>query len=423
MKLSGQLGLNLAVAAVILAGCGQETPPPPKVGAPKPAAELVVKIGHAAPLTGTQAHIGKDNENGTMLAIEEANAAGIVIGGQKIKFQLLSEDDQADPKTGAIVAQKLVDAKINGMIGHLNSGTTIPASRIYHDAGIPQISPSATNPKYTQQGFKTAFRTMANDEQQGKMLGEFATKQLAAKKIAIIDDRTAYGQGIADEFEKSVKANGGTVVAHEFTSDKSTDFLAILTAIKGKKPDVVFFGGMDPQGGPMTKQLKSLGIKAKFLGGDGVYTPEFIKLAGDAAEGAYGSLPGVPLEKMPGGIAFRDKYKARFNKEIQLYAPFCYDAVNVMIEAMKRADSVEPAKYLPELAKMNLNGVTSRILFDEKGDLKGGAITFYQVKNGKWEVMETLGGAPAEPAPTPPAAEPASKAESKDGDAMSAGYK
>ena len=428
MKLSGQFGLTLAVAAALLAGCGQEAP---KVAAPMPATELVVKIGHASPLTGTQAHIGKDNENGAMLAIEEANAAGIVIGGRKIKFQLLGEDDQADPKTGAIVAQKLVDAKINGMIGHLNSGTTIPASRIYHDAGIPQISPSATNPKYTQQGFKTAFRTMANDEQQGKMLGEFATKQLAAKKIAIIDDRTAYGQGIADEFEKSVKANGGTIVAREFTSDKATDFLAILTAIKGKKPDVLFFGGMDPQGGPMTKQIKSLGIKTKFLGGDGVFTPEFIKLAGNAAEGAYGSLPGVPLETMPGGSAFRAKYKARFNQEIQLYAPFAYDAVNVMIGAMKRADSVEPAKYLPELAKMNLNGVTSRILFDEKGDLKGGAITFYQVKNGKWEVMETLGGAPAAPAASAPAAASAvapapamaGKTENKDGDAMSAGYK
>lgn len=398
MKLSGQFISSLAVATILLAGCGQEAPKveAPKAGAAKPAAELVVKIGHAAPLTGTQAHIGKDNENGAMLAIDEANAEGIVIGGKKVKFQLLREDDQADPKTGATVAQKLVDAKINGMIGHLNSGTTIPASRIYHDAGIPQISPSATNPKYTQQGFKTAFRTMANDEQQGKMLGEFATKQLAAKKIAIIDDRTAYGQGIADEFEKSVKANGGTIVAREFTSDKATDFLAILTAIKGKKPDVVFFGGMDPQAAPMTRQLKSLGIKTKFLGGDGIYTPEFIKLAGDAAEGAYGSLPGVPLETMPGGSAFRDKYRARYNKEIQLYAPFAYDAANMMIEAMKRADSVEPAKYLPKLATMSFDGVTSRIRFDEKGDLKGGAITFYQVKNGKWEVMETQGSAPDE---------------------------
>ena len=391
MRLSGRFSLSLAAATLILSGC-KEAPPLPKID------EQVVKIGHAAPLTGTQAHIGKDNENGVRLAIEEANAAGIVIGGQKVRFQLLSEDDQADPKNGTIVAHKLADAEINGMIGHLNSGTTIPASRVYHDAGIPQISPSATNPKYTQQGFKSAFRTMANDEQQGKLLGQFATRHLAAKRIAIIDDRTAYGQGLADEFEKSVKANGGVIVAREFTTDKSTDFRAILTAIKGTQPDVLFFGGMDPQGGPLMRQIRSLGITVQFLGGDGIYTPEFIKLAGDAAEGAYGSLPGVPLERMASGIAFRDKYRAKYNREIQLYAPFCYDAVNIMIEAMKRADSVKPEKYLPELAKTDYNGVTARIVFDEKGDLKGGAITFYRVRNGKWEVAETLSSAPAEAA-------------------------
>jgi len=393
MKFSGRFSFGLAAAILILSGC-QETSSLPKVG------ELLVKIGHAAPLTGTQAHIGKDNENGVRLAIEEANAAGIVIGGQKIRFQLLSEDDQADPKNGTIVAHKLADAEINGMIGHLNSGTTIPASRVYHDAGIPQISPSATNPKYTQQGFKSAFRTMANDEQQGRLLGQFVTGHLAAKRIAIIDDRTAYGQGLADEFEKSVKANGGVIVAREFTTDKSTDFRAILTAIKGKQPDVLFFGGMDPQGGPLMRQVRSLGITAQFLGGDGVYTPEFIKLAGNAAEGAYSSLPGVPLEKMPNGIAFRDKYRAKYNREIQLYAPFCYDAVNIMIEAMRRADSVKPEKYLPELAKTDHHGVTARIMFDEKGDLKDGAITFYQVRNGKWEVTETLSSTPTASAPT-----------------------
>lgn len=371
------------------------------------AGEQLVKIGHAAPLTGTQAHIGKDNENGVRLAIEEANAAGIVIGGQKIRFQLLSEDDQADPKNGTIVAHKLADAEINGMIGHLNSGTTIPASRVYHDAGIPQISPSATNPKYTQQGFKSAFRTMANDVQQGKLLGQFVTNHLAAKRIAIIDDRTAYGQGLADEFEKSVRTSGGVIVAREFTTDKSTDFRAILTAIKGKQPDVLFFGGMDPQGGPLMRQVRSLGITARFLGGDGVYTPEFIKLAGDAAEGAYSSLPGVPLEQMPSGIAFRDKYRAKYNRDIQLYAPFCYDAVNIMIEAMKRADSVKPEKYLPELIKTDHNGVTARIMFDEKGDLKNGAITFYRVENGKWQVTETLSNTPATSAPiaVPPVAD------------------
>jgi branched-chain amino acid transport system substrate-binding protein len=354
--------------------------------------ELIIKIGASAPLTGPQAHIGKDNENGTRMAIEDANAKGIMLGGKKVHFELLSEDDQTDPKTATIVAQKLVDAKVSGVIGHLNSGTTIPASRIYNDNGIPQISPSATAVAYTAQGFKTAFRVMANDGQQGKVLGEFAVKSLGAKHIAVMDDRTAYGQGLADEFVKSAQANGAQIVAHEYTTDKAVDFTAVLTSIKGKKPDLVFFGGMDPQGAPMLKQLKSLALNVKFMMGDGGYTPKFIDNAGAAAEGAIASLPGVPLGQMPGGKDFSQRYEAKFKQPIQLYAPYCYDAVNVMIAAMQKANSAEPAKYLPELVKIEHDGVTAKIVFDEKGDLKGGAITLYQVQQGKWQALQTLGG-------------------------------
>jgi branched-chain amino acid transport system substrate-binding protein len=357
--------------------------------------ELVVKIGASAPLTGPQAHIGKDNENGTRMAIEDANTKGITIGGRKARFEMLSEDDQTDPKTATIVAQKLVDAKVNGIIGHLNSGTTIPASRIYSDNGIPQISPSSTAVAYTAQGFKTAFRVMANDGQQGKVLGEFAAKTLGAKNIAVLDDRTAYGQGLADEFVKSAQTNGAKIVAHEYTTDKAVDFTAVLTSIKGKKPDLVFFGGMDPQGAPMLKQLKSLAIDAKFMMGDGGFNPKFIENAGISSEGAYASLPGVPLGQMPSGKDFSQRYEAKFKQPIQLYAPYCYDAVNVMIAAMQKAGSAEPAKYLPELAKTEFDGVTAKILFDEKGDLKGGAITLYQVQQGKWQALQTMGGAPA----------------------------
>jgi branched-chain amino acid transport system substrate-binding protein len=353
--------------------------------------ELVVRIGAAAPLTGPQAHIGKDNENGTRMAIEDANTKGIMIGGRKAHFELLSEDDQTDPKTATIVAQKLVDAKVNGVIGHLNSGTTIPASRIYNDNGIAQISPSATAVNYTAQGFKTAFRVMANDSQQGKVLGEFAVKNLHAKTIAVIDDKTAYGQGLADEFIKSATAQGGKIVAHEYTTDKSVDFSAVLTTIKGKKPDLVFFGGMDPQGVPMVKQLKALGLTAQFMMGDGGYTPKMPELAGAAANGMYASLPGVPLDKMPNGRDFEKRYVARFKQQIQLYAPYCYDATNVMIAAMQKAGSVDPKIYLPELAKISYDGVTSKITFDESGDLKSGAITLYQVQKDQWVPIETMG--------------------------------
>lgn len=390
------VALSIATAFA-LAACGQKEEPKPVAAPAVPAApqEVVVKIGHVAPMTGPQAHLGKDNENGARLAIEELNAKGVEVGGAKLKFELLGEDDQADPKQGSIVAQKLVDAKVNGVIGHLNSGTTIPASKLYADAGIPQISGSATNPKYTQQGFKTAFRVMANDVQQGKVLGEFAAKQ-GAKTVAVVDDRTAYGQGLADEFRKAAEAAGLKVVANEYTNDKATDFKAILTKIKSTKADLVFYGGMDAQGGPMAKQMKELGIKAKFLGGDGVCTPEFMKLGGEATEGHYCSLPGVPLEKLAKGPEFKDKFTKKFNAEIQLYAPYVYDAVMVMADAMKRANSVEPAKYLPEVGKANYDGVTAQIQFDELGDLKGGAISVYQYKGGKLEYVETLGGTTAE---------------------------
>ncbi|MFZ1547952.1 MAG: branched-chain amino acid ABC transporter substrate-binding protein [Candidatus Nitrotoga sp.] len=379
--------LFAALSITILTACGEsEKPMTSGIN------ELVVKIGAVSPLTGPQAHIGKDNENGTRMAIEDANTRGVIIGGRKAHFELISEDDQADPKTATIVAQKLVDAKVNGVIGHLNSGTSIPASRVYNDNGIPQISPSATAVSYTNQGFQTAFRVMSNDGQQGKTLGEFAANILNAKKIAVIDDRSAYGQGLADEFIKSVQANGAQIVAREYTTDKAVDFTAVLTSIKSKQPDLLFFGGMDPQGVPMAKQLKALGLNVKFMMGDGGYTPKLLDLAGDAAKGIYASLPGVPLEQMPGGKDFSQRYKAKYNQPIQLYAPYCYDAVNVMIAAMQAANSADPAKFLPELSKITHNGVTANITFDEKGDIKGGAVTLYQVQQGKWQPLQTMGG-------------------------------
>ncbi len=351
------------------------------------AQDQVVKIGHVGPISGAIAHLGKDNENGARLAIEELNAKGVTIGGKKIKFELVAEDDAADPKQGTAAAQKLVDAKISGIIGHLNSGTTIPASKIYNDAGIPQISPSATNPKYTRQGYKTAFRVVADDVHLGGTLGRYAVKDLKGKAIAVIDDRTAYGQGVAEEFEKAVKAAGGTLVGHEFTNDKATDFMPILTTLKAKKPDIIFFGGMDAVGGPMLKQMKSLGINAKFMGGDGICTTELVKLAGDAmADGQVicAEAGGVDGALKKGMDEFGAKYKKRFNDDVKLYAPYVYDAVNVMVDAMQRAKSSDPAKYLPELAKTpGYKGVTGTIAFDAKGDIKNGALTLYTYKGGK----------------------------------------
>jgi branched-chain amino acid transport system substrate-binding protein len=352
----------------------------------------VVTIGHAGPLTGPIAHLGKDNENGVRLAIQEANAAGTVIAGEKIRFKMVSEDDEGNPQKGTVVAQKIVDEKVAGVIGHLNSGTTIPASKIYHDAGIAQISPSATNVDYTNQGYKTAFRVMANDAQQGKVLGDYAVNTLKAKKIAVIDDRSAYGKGLADQFESAAQAAGGELITREFTDTTKTDFTAILTRIKGMKPDLVFYGGMDSQSGPMMKQIKNLGLSVTFLSGDGCQTKQFLTLAGEEGEGAYASSPGVPLASMPDGPAFTERYTKAFNQEIQLYAPYAYDATNTLIAAMVQADSIDPTVYLPVLAKIQHQGVSANVQFDEKGDIKGGGISLYRVKNGSWEYIETVGG-------------------------------
>jgi len=399
-----QFGLKaftlFAAVTLAVAGCGKEEPKPAPTPAPKAAApatppapaELVVKIGSVAPTTGPIAHLGKDNENGVRLAVDDVNAQKVMIDGKVLKLELLAEDDQADPKQGTTVAQKLVDAKVVAVIGHLNSGTTIPASKIYSDAGIPQVSPSATNPKYTEQGFKTAFRVVANDIQQGGAVGQYIARDMKAKTVAIVDDRTAYGQGIADEVEKAAKTAGAQVIAREFTTDKATDFKAILTKIKGRNPDVIFYGGMDATGGPMAKQARDLGIKSKFVMADGGCSPEFIKLAGDAAEGFVCSIPGTPVEKLARGEDFKKRYKEKFGTDVQIYSPNCYDATMVLVEAMKRANSVEPAKVLPELVKTSYDGVSGKIEFDGKGDLKSGAITIYEAKGGKLDVLTTVGG-------------------------------
>ncbi|MBW8847881.1 MAG: branched-chain amino acid ABC transporter substrate-binding protein [Burkholderiales bacterium] len=378
-----QVKLNVVVGAVaaLLSGAAMSQ-------------DMVVKIGHVGPTSGQIAHLGKDNELGARLAIEDLNAKGLSIGGKKVKFELLAEDDAGDPKQGTAAAQKLVDAKVNGVVGHLNSGTSIPASKVYSDAGIPQISPSATNPKFTRNGYKTTFRVVADDVHLGGTLGKYSVKELHGKSIAVIDDRTAYGQGVADEFEKGVKGAGGKVVGREFTNDKATDFTAILTSLKSKKPDVVFFGGMDAVAGPMLRQMKQLGIEAKFMGGDGICTGELPKLAaGTMGDGQVvcAEAGGVEGEAKKSMDDFKAKFKSKFNVDVQIYAPYVYDAVNVMAAAMVKAGSAEPAKYLPVLAKTaGYKGVTGVISFDEKGDIKNGALTLYTYKGGAREQLAVV---------------------------------
>jgi branched-chain amino acid transport system substrate-binding protein len=381
-----QLQISLVAAAVALAACGEQKPAAKAEGA----GGVEVRIGHAGPLTGGIAHLGKDNENGARLAVEEANEAKLQIGGQAVKFTLVAEDDQADPKVGTTVAQKMVDAKVNGVVGHLNSGVTIPASGVYNQAGIPMISGSATNPKLTEQGFKGIFRVVGRDDQQGPAIASYLASERKPKVVAVIDDATAYGEGIANEVEKTLKAANIQVLPREKGTDKTTDWKAILTKLRGRSPDAVFYGGMDATGGPLLKQGRELGIKAVFSFGDGACTDKMKELAGDAAEGLLCSQAGIPPQAA--SKKFLDAYKKKFNVDPILYAPFTYDAANLLIEAMKKANSVEPAKYLPELQKISFNGSTGNISFDEKGDRKDAEITIFTMKGGKIEPLAVVKG-------------------------------
>jgi branched-chain amino acid transport system substrate-binding protein len=423
MTKSRQLGLTLVAATLVaMYGCGKEEPK--KAEAPKAAAPVeetvTVRIGHAGPLTGGIAHLGKDNENGVRLALDEANAKKIKIGGKVVKFELMAEDDQADPKLGPTIAQKFADAKVAGVVGHLNSGVTIPASAVYNQAGIPMISGSATNPKLTEQGFKVVFRTVGRDDQQGPAVAAYIANELKSKKVAIADDATAYGEGLANEVEKTLKAAGVTIVAREKTNDKATDFKAILTKIKGKNPDAVFYGGMDATGGPMIKQARELGMKATFAFGDGACTDEMNKLAGPAAEGLVCSQAGIPTQMA--SKAFLDGFKAKYG-DVKQYAPFTYDGANLLIAAMQKADSADPAKYLPALASISYDGATGKIEFDAKGDRKDAEMTIFQLKGGKIEPVAIIkagkttkidaaapAAAPAAAAPAMPAPAPATPA-------------
>jgi branched-chain amino acid transport system substrate-binding protein len=350
------------------------------------AQDMVVKIGHVGPVSGPQAHYGKDNENGARMAVDDLNAKGVTIGGKKVKFELVAEDDAADPKQGTAAAQKLCDAQVAGVVGHLNSGTTIPASKVYNDCGIPHVTPSATNPNLTKPGYKTTFRLLANDNALGAGLALYASDALKLKKVAIIDDRTAYGQGVAEVFKKTAMAHGIQIVDEQYTTDKATDFMAILTSIKSKNPDGVFYGGMDPQAGPMLRQMEQLGmVNVKYFGGDGLCTDKVIELSGGAktlanvvcAEG------GASLAKMPGGTAWRARYDAKYPKQFQVYSPYTYDATMVLVNAMQKAGSADPKVYLPFLAKTDYQGVTAKIGFEDNGELKNPAMTLYVYKDGK----------------------------------------
>jgi ABC-type branched-subunit amino acid transport system substrate-binding protein len=352
-------------------------------GACAAAQDQVVRIGVSGPLSGANAFAGKDNENGVRLAVEELNAQKLKAGGKLLRFELQSEDDQGDPKAGVNVAQKFADAGVKFVLGPYNSGVAIPASRVYNEAGM-LMSTVGTNPKITQSRYPNVFRIVASDNQVGGSMATYAAKELKIKTVGVIDDRTAFGQGIADEFAKQARAAGMNVAGREFTNDKASDFASILTAFRAKKVDAIFFGGYAPQGAPMARQMKQLGLaNVRLLGGDTLCSPEMAKLGGDAVgANVLCAQAGAMLDKQPGGPAFKARFKQRFQREPDVYAPAFYDQTMFIAQAIKSANTVDAAAVGKALHTMSYQGVAGTYGYDPSGNLKKTAVTVYTFKDG-----------------------------------------
>ncbi len=371
--------LTIAAAAMLLASQAAS------------AQEHVVKVGVSGPLSGANAFAGKDNENGVRLAVEELNTKKLTIGGKPVRFELMSEDDQGDPKAGVSVAQKFADAGVRFVLGPYNSGVAIPASRIYNEAGII-MSTVGTNPKVTQSGYKNVFRIVASDNQLGAAMANYAAKQLKVKTVGVIDDRTAFGQGVAMEFLKQAKASGLKVAGHEFTTDKATDFASILTALKAKKVDAIFFGGYAPQGAPMVRQMRALGLKdVRLLGGDTICSPEMAKLGGDAVgENVLCAQGGAILDKQAAGPAFQKRYKERFKLAPDVYAAAFYDQTMFIAQSMKASNSLDPSVVGTAMHASSYKGVVGSYAYDAAGNMKQSAVTIYTFKDGAPTALATF---------------------------------
>jgi branched-chain amino acid transport system substrate-binding protein len=365
------------LAAILLAAGGRtamaQTPP-----------QQLVKIGVSGPLSGPNAFAGKDDENGVRLAVEELNARKLQVGGKPLRFEVASEDDGGDPKSGVQVAQKFADAGVRFVLGPYNSGVAIPAARVYRDAGI-LMSTVGTSPRITQSGYPNVFRIVASDAQVGASMASYAAKVLKIRSVGVIDDRSAFGQGIADEFARRARVAGVTVAGREFTSDKASDFSTILTTLRAKKVDAVFFGGYAPQAAPMARQMKQLGMaNVRLLGGDTLCSPEMARLGGDAVgANLLCAQAGAMLERQAGGAAFRTRYRQRFGREPDVYAPAFYDQTLFIAQAIEKSGTLEPAAVGKALHALRYEGVAGAYAYDAAGNLKETAVTVYTFDKGR----------------------------------------
>lgn len=340
--------------------------------------ENVIKIGAAGPMTGDQSKMGIDLRNGVELAVAEWNTKGGVLGK---KIELVPGDDQADPKQAVSIANKFVNQKVAAVVGHWNSNCSINASTYYNTAHIVSISPASTNPRLTQQGYKTVFRVCGTDDQQGSVAADFVLRTLKPQRIAIIHDKTTYGQGLADYFKKAVESKV-QVVYYDGIQTKDPDYKAVLTSIKEKKPDLYFFGGVYPEAGRLVRQAKEVGMNIPMITGDGVYDPTFIGIAGKAAEGTY-----VTFGKDPSGLptarTFNETYTAKYGAPGP-YSIYAYDAANIILRAIQQTGATDGLKLAEYISQNTFQGAFGSISFDKNGDVAKAPYVVWQVKDGKF---------------------------------------
>ncbi len=340
----------------------------------------VIKIGAAGPMTGDQAKMGQDIVHGVTLAVEEWNARGGVLTKRIV---IVTGDDRRDPREAVSVANKMVNERVAGVIGHFNSSCSIPASKIYFEYKVIQITPASTNPQLTEQNYQTVFRVCGRDDQQGIIGAKFVLEKIKKRRIAILHDKTTYGQGLADEFKRNVeKEKTAIVCAYEGIIQGDNDFTAVLTKIKQKKPEVLYYGGIYPEAGLLVKQMKQLGLDAIFVSGDGVIDPEFIKIGGEATEGTYLSFS-PSIEDKPSAKHFIEIYTSKYG-EPGPYSIYAYDAANIILKAIDLARTTDCEKLAETIHQMKYEGAMGEIQFDEKGDVLVAPYIFWTVKDGKF---------------------------------------
>jgi len=357
-------------------------------------AEDTLAIGFAGPLSGASMAVGRSMQNGAQLAVDEANRRGLRIGGKSYRLKLISQDDRADPGTAEYVARYLVGQRVIGVVGHWTSGTSLVAAPVYHAAGVIQVTPSAMSRKLTSLSYPRIFRTIPNNESIGRWSARYAVDKLGVRSVVTIDDRTPFGQGLAEQFAREVEAQGGKVLARYNVSDKTSDFNAPLMQARSLKPDLIFFGGLDWQAGVLAKSIRRLKLEARLMASAGTLGLPFLMRAGPDANGALVLEPGPPQDKMPGWRQFRQRYSEAFDSDIDLYAVFAYEAAQSILLGLRQAGSIDPDAVARAMHRLRFEGVSGPVAFNEEGDLLNPTFTLYEVQDQRWVPVTRLYGLP-----------------------------